>query len=298
MGTAGAPGTAAGWLFFLLLLIAIGSVGTRWLILPRVHGAQDRPRLVTLTARIGLIATLGLLPALLGLFLRQVGELRFPGEAWLHAAQTLRDTSWAAAWWLAVFAAVVGVLGFGVASMSRPGPAARGVAWGTATVALLPLAFFPGRTGHANGAEARALALSLDAVHVVSAGLWIGGLGVLLLLTLRRRGGADILTSLVPKFSPVAIGSVGLLVASGTAAAWRELEGLDSLWQTGYGRLLVLKVALVGGVLLLGAINWRRLSPRLGSEPGNRALRRSATVEFLLANVVLIVTAILVRASP
>jgi copper transport protein len=94
------------------------------------------------------------------------------------------------------------------------------------------------------------------------------------------------------------MGSVGVLVVSGAWAGWRELDSVAALWETGYGRLLALKVGLVAGVLVLGAINWKRLSPRLGSEAGNRAMQRSATIEFLLANVVLIVTAILVRTSP
>jgi len=298
VGTLTAVGTATGWLFFLLLLVAIGSVGTRWLILPRAEGLEDRAGLLTATAGIGLFSTLGLVPALVGLLHRQVQELRFPGDPWLDAAQTVLGTSWGDAWWLAFWAAFMGILSFAGAYKGRLDRVARRLAWATATMALLPLAFFPGRTGHANAAASRTLALALDALHIVSAGLWIGGLGVLLLLAWRHRGGADVLASLVPKFSPVAMGSVGLLVASGAWAGWRELDTFGALWQTSYGRLLVLKVALVGGVLALGAINWKRLSPRLGSETGNRAMRRSATAEFLLANVVLIVTAILVRTSP
>jgi putative copper export protein len=55
---------------------------------------------------------------------------------------------------------------------------------------------------------------------------------------------------------------------------------------------------LVGAVLGLGALNWKRLTPKLGEAGGNDALRRAATTELLLAQVVLLVTAILVRMSP
>lgn len=291
-------GTTAGWLFFLLLLLAIGSVGTRWLILPRVDELADRSRVLARTSRIGLFATLGLLPGLGALLHRQVVEFRFPGDPWLGAARTILGTSWGDAWWMALGAVLAGLVGFAMASLHRSRRAVGGVGWAIATAAMLPLALFPGRTGHANGAAARSLALLLDSLHVLSAGLWIGGLGVLLLLALRRDPGPEILARLVPKFSPVAMGSVGVLVVSGVWAGWRELDTVAALWETGYGRLLALKVGLVAGVLVLGAINWKRLSPRLGSEAGNRAMQRSATIEFLLANVVLIVTAILVRTSP
>jgi len=50
----------------------------------------------------------------------------------------------------------------------------------------------------------------------------------------------------------------------------------------------------VGVVLALGAWNWRRQKPLLGSEAGAIRLRRTATSELIAAGVVLAVTAILV----
>ena len=58
------------------------------------------------------------------------------------------------------------------------------------------------------------------------------------------------------------------------------------------------KLVLVAVVLGLGALNYRRLAPRLGSSAGDRALRRSAAWELVVANLVLVVTAVLVRTSP
>ena len=76
--------------------------------------------------------------------------------------------------------------------------------------------------------------------------------------------------------------------------AWRHLHRLDALWTTPYGYALIAKLCVVGGVLLLGAYNWRRQSPRLGDEASSRSLQRSATLELLVAAVVLVLTAILV----
>ncbi len=301
-------GILAGWSFFLFLVLAVGSVGVRWVIIPRAPGLPDPSNHVRTTAHIGLTAAVILLPALLALLHRQVNEFRFPGDPWLDSARTILATSWGDAWWAAVASLTFVILGFGVASSRgiQEGVVRR-VAWGVATLALLPIVFFPGRTGHANAGDPQFLHLSLDALHVVAAGLWIGGLGVILILSWRQLGHRSelfpsgtrtTLAALIPAFSPVAMASVAILFASGTWAAWRELDSVSALWGSGYGRLLSLKVILVGGVLVLGAINWKRLSGRLGSGPGDRAMTRSATLEFFLANVVLIVTAILVRTSP
>lgn len=296
-----------GWIFFILLVLTIGSVGLRWAIIPRATGLPDPEEQTRTAARIGLVAALALVPAFLALLHRQVNELRFPGDPWLDAARTILGTSWGDAWWLAVAGLVLVIAGFGLASTGKIRGVYRRLAWGMATLALLPVAFFPGRTGHANAAEPQLLHLSLDALHVVAAGLWIGGLGTILMLAWwdgghdsdsGGGGTATTLAALIPAFSPVAMASVAILFASGTWAAWRELDSVSALWGSGYGRLLSVKVFIVGGVLILGAINWKRLSGGLGSRTGDRAMKRSATVEFFLANVVLIVTAILVRTSP
>ena len=57
-------------------------------------------------------------------------------------------------------------------------------------------------------------------------------------------------------------------------------------------------VASVAAVLALGGLNFRIFTPRLGTAVGNAAMRRSATVELIVAQVVLVVTALLVRTSP
>ncbi len=62
-----------------------------------------------------------------------------------------------------------------------------------------------------------------------------------------------------------------------------------------YGRFLSVKVALVGLVMLLGAINWKRLTPRLGTDEGNAGMVRGASIELALARLVLLITALLIQ---
>src|SRR5438093_701879 len=60
------------------------------------------------------------------------------------------------------------------------------------------------------------------------------------------------------------------------------------------GYALITKLCVVLAVVALGAWNWRRQKPRLGSEAAVLALRGSARAELAVAAVVLAVTAVLV----
>jgi putative copper export protein len=132
--------------------------------------------------------------------------------------------------------------------------------------------------------------------------MWIGtlfmlvvaGLGTVLSGAVAPRQRGALTAAMVRAFSPVALGSAALLATMGVITAWQHLHRLEALWTTPYGYALIAKLCAVGGVLLLGAYNWRRQSPRLGDEASAGSLRHSATTELMAALVVLIVTAILV----
>lgn len=183
----------------------------------------------------------------------------------------------------------------GVAAFARARTGNR-AAWIVASLAVLVAAVFPALTGHANGGALKRYTLPADIVHVLAMGSWIGSLAVVLLLD--RRATRSVLPDLIPRFSPVAMGSVALLGLSGAVGAWAHLGGPADLYSTPYGRWLVRKLALVAGVLVVGAVNFRRRLPRLGRPGGPSALRQTATLEVALAVAVLAATAVLVRTPP
>lgn len=92
--------------------------------------------------------------------------------------------------------------------------------------------------------------------------------------------------------------SVALLVLTGLYASWSHLDSLGALATTTYGRILSLKLLLVAVILAFGARNFKALTPKLGTDRGDDAMRRSAAVELAVAQIVLLVTAVLVRTSP
>ena len=142
----------------------------------------------------------------------------------------------------------------------------------------------------------------VNPVHVLAAGLWIGTLFVLVTAGLsalfrnessRERRGV-IAADLVNGFSPLALTMGSVVVLFGVITAWRHLHVLSNLWSTPYGITLIVKLVFVAAVFALGAWNWRRQRPMLGSEPAASAIRRSATAELTAAGIVLVITALLV----
>jgi putative copper export protein len=114
------------------------------------------------------------------------------------------------------------------------------------------------------------------------------------LVGLRRPVVPARLASLVNAFSPFALLGAGLIVASGATTAALYLHAVSDLWTSAYGRAILAKVLLVGAVAAAGFVNWQHIRPRLSDPATAVVLRRSATVELLLAAAVLIVTAVLV----
>ena len=290
----------AGWLTLSALTALLGAVAVRWLLLanaavPRAEAEWLRAA----TGRCGVAAALLLLVGLALTLARQTIEFRDPFVPLAEDLELLLGrTDWGAAWMTAVALTVVAVH-----SLWRAAKGSRG-GWWVATAAVVALAFFPGSTGHAAALrQEHSLALAADALHVMAAGAWAGGL--LIVLALDRlwvgRGSAkdpDLLRVLVPRFSPLAFAAAATVATTGLYASWLQLPGLAALVETDYGRLLCLKVGVLGLAACLGAWNWRRLVPRLTGRGEAASLRRSAWLEALVFQLVLLATALLIRTSP
>jgi putative copper export protein len=104
----------------------------------------------------------------------------------------------------------------------------------------------------------------------------------------------SIAADMVNGFSPLALTCGPLLVATGVTTALLHLHPFSSLWTTPYGYALLTKLCLVALVFGLGAWNWRRQRPRLGSADAAGRIRRSSLMELSVTILVLIATSVLV----
>jgi copper transport protein len=119
--------------------------------------------------------------------------------------------------------------------------------------------------GHAaTQSPVRLLNVTDQWLHMLAAGVWIGGL-VWLLLGLRNLGGAA-RAAAVRRFSQLALGAVAVIAVTGVLRAVPEVGGLGALVSTSFGVTLLIKTGLF--VALMG-VAWRnryRLVPKL-AEP-------------------------------
>jgi putative copper export protein len=120
------------------------------------------------------------------------------------------------------------------------------------------------------------------------------GVGIPAALRAPADGRGAGVAALVRAFSPVALLGAGTAAATGVASALFHLGAPAELWGTGYGRALLLKLALLALAAAAGFRNWRVHTPRLESDADARALRRTVAVEVAVGVLVVLVTAVLV----
>ncbi|UGQ15206.1 copper resistance protein CopC [Yinghuangia sp. ASG 101] len=213
-----------------------------------------------------------------------------------------------------VLGAAGALLGYLVAALPTAAPRKRALLGGAWAALCLGMAATWSLSDHASVGMQVPLAVSADILHLAAMGTWLGGLTVLLVLLFgpdrdddgdELPGALDVPT--VARFSAIAMVCVGVLVATGVYAAWRQIGSFDALFSTTFGLLLILKVNFVALMIAAAWVSRRWLQARLRASAGVRAgdpmarkqtLRRAVGAEVLLAVAVLSVTAVLVNTEP
>jgi copper transport protein len=325
----GAIGVAAGLLAFLLAV---------WLpALRRLGGGTEEweqaAAAFVARLRVGLfVATLaGLVSALAGIGLQAAESAGVP--LWKISGSVIGDvlgtrfgTVWAAGAlaWLLLGAAALAVLAprsrrapvLHSASLGADGallaPGATGARLAPLLVPAAALLLLPALAGHAGIQHPVWLFLPANLIHVGAMSAWLGGLVALLAClpaATRRLEGADrtrLLAGGLARFSPIALGCVIALTATGVVQALIQIDAFGELLHTPYGRAVLVKIGLVLGLIGLGAVNRRRTVPRLrrladeGATPGAAGLllRRTLRAEVAAIAVVLVVTGALAGYAP
>jgi putative copper resistance protein D len=141
---------------------------------------------------------------------------------------------------------------------------ARPRLWGAATlVGLLTLGTFP-LSGHAAALPTReVLAMTVDGLHLLGAATWIGGLFHLRLLLVPLSKDPVTIATVVRRFSPFALASAGLLIATGLINALQYVGSLTALLGTPFGLTLTAKLLLLIPLLTFGAVNFLIVRPAL-----------------------------------
>ena len=169
-------------------------------------------------------------------------------------------------------------------------------------------------TGHPADHGDFALTVWIDWLHLLAAGTWVGSLlamslAIFPLLLRRARGDAVLAANIFQRLSTLCGMALAVLVACGVYSAIDQLGSVDPLWNTRYGMILDVKLAIVLVMILIGAHNRYVKLPRLHGAAGNtpsrddgrrviRVCARAVLIESLLGLAVIGATATLLHAMP
>lgn len=275
----------------------IWSVALKWAVLAATAGAIGGSYVLFLARRLGLegqerlrshlrVCGLAGFNATVLWFLLQIGAVNRSGivgmfdmalgkvllQSSLGDALSLRL---AAFLWLALFSLRSGPMKI------RPATEA-----GVHTVIALILCSAIGQTGHISTLDG--LPRAVLSFHVLAVFMWIGALYPLLQLC--REQDMSTLQQLMQRFGAQALVIVAVLLVAGLYLTTQVIATPVELVTTAYGRILLLKLFGVYGVLMFAAMNKLLLVPRLVSSSSALALQKSIRMEWIVALLVLAVT--------
>jgi len=191
------------------------------------------------------------------------------------------------------------VLALGLWAVSRRlrGAVTSGRAWLAAIVVSALLMIDAAWLAHAVGRlEGRASLMTVTVLHQLGAVLWVGGLIHLVgfaLLWRRYRDADAVALAVLRRVSVLALTSMVLILGPGLYLAWRYIASWDGLIGTGYGVMVLTKVALLAAAVVLGALNLFLLR-----RPATEATRLNLRVPaFIEAEVGLGLTLLLAASS-
>lgn len=281
------------WIWFLGLALTIGAVGLRLICLRDLALPLAAERRLTVAAGIG--AFVSIVAGIAAFSLRSEDALQLPFGKFMYGdlspiAATRFGQAFVA---MTLGYAVVLALLFLSWLLDRVEPLVPAFALSLLFVAGLSL------SGHDAVDPGSSWSTELaDWVHLAAASLWIGGLVAIALVV--WTAAPTLRATLFLRFSRLATVLVALVLAAGTYLGIVRLPQPHDLWTTGYGRVLLVKVALVGCALAWGAFHHFVVRPRLGRADSGFLTRvgRSLIGESLVGVAVLLVAAILVDSRP
>jgi len=262
---------------YLALLCGTGAAVA--LALARAECTSD-----ALASRLARVARLGGILGVVAIVLRALAHaVVIDGPAGAAQLDTLRlvviDSRWGASWrWHAATVVAVALASW------RVGTAPRRLAFYALTLAAaLVVAPF---LGHGAGSLWRG---ALHTLHLAATGAWLGTVVVLALASGRvaSAAGTRALAAIISRFSPWALVCAAAAGASGVVLAWMYVGSVAGLLGTFYGRLLLVKLAVVATIGACGFLNWQR------ARRGNSPHRGLITAEAAFAVAAIVVTALL-----
>lgn len=184
-----------------------------------------------------------------------------------------------------------------------PGPLWWGL-WGALALTLLATWSF---SGHASVSSPVWLALINDIVHLGAGATWFAGIVVLAIALPDAWQGRTtsertrMLSEVVSRFSRMALITIAVVAATGTLNSFLNIETPGDLIESGYGRVVAIKIGLFVAVVALGAINHFHIRKRLAAASTDdaapdpyRLFRKTIAIELVVGLLLMGSTGLLV----
>jgi len=268
--------------YFAGLAAVMGSTLVHWTaVRPALRDADPADRSV-LTGRStlvmawsGVVLLAALYPQLAGKAARATDGMSFgdglsPSAIWAYLTVPAKHGAWVSPGFLVLVtyvlfaaSAVLPILLFRRSLRDRAGTIAA-VTFPLLVVAQLVTAI----PGTLDGQTADTWTMTvLSYAHPIAGCTWVGGIVALVALA-RARARLSEAAGLVwgriwRRFSVAAEVCVGVVIVSGLWLGWKSVGSPAQLWETPYGRFLLLKIALVAVLIGCGAVNEFVLLPRI-----------------------------------
>ncbi|MEZ4728504.1 MAG: copper resistance protein CopC [Caldilineaceae bacterium] len=254
--------TLSRWLALLGAMLATGVIGFQQPApaSPQAAHQDDLVARIEQQGRVLLVVGVGLL--FVGSWLQVLAQLRTLGGGERTGGVTLDLFFQTRAGALLVARQLVAgaLLFLTIVAAGFAGKLRRAGQWLALLLSLALLATFS-IGSHAAAVVGSGWAILGDFVHLTAAALWLGGLSLLALLLRpwikQPAGDVELLHQLIRRFSLLATLAVFVLIVTGLFSSLVQLPSVADLWHTTYGRLLLLKVLLVGVALWLALFNHR-----------------------------------------
>ena len=315
------PDVARRWVGVCLLAGLIGALAVAGFVLGRAGSTHPREPLAVAirTARRRLLtlatccASLGAVVGVADAVARAARQAPAAGRSPATVVQLMAGTRWGHLWLvreaaLLVLAVLVLRLRATIVGPRRRNGQALAAGAAALVVAVVSVEAIGSHAAAVDGG--RAAAVAADALHILTACLWLGALPALVVLLWPQpwgaAGPADLLTASRGALTGLAAGSVGLVVVTGLYSAGREVGTVDGLVTTSYGRALLAKSTLllvVGGLGLVNAARLHGRCPRWLGPLGGRIAsrwpsRRLVVIEAGAGALLLVAVGVLLETVP
>lgn len=154
--------------------------------------------------------------------------------------------------------------------------------------------------GHTVSRGPRAVHAVANLAHVSAGSIWFGGVVGLVVVGVLRRSSRASTAPLIVRFSSIATVALVVVTLAGVAMTLFVIDGPGDLFDTDWGRTLLVKVGAVGLTVVIGAYNHFVVVPALeASDDATMAARARSTlgVEAVLLTFVVALTVVLTTAS-